>query len=170
MKRDPEKIREWQARSRGEQIKRLEDRLTQSLSSHLTPDQRELLGLRRRASHKNRSGGTQSNWRAAVIELRGGYCRAMFTAGTPCGGRLEVDHVVERSQGGHWVIQNGTPLCQKHHRDKTTGKLKVAYEWLDQDQILWLAEKGHVAWDEQGRPYGRMCKGFEARRASSDGS
>ena len=88
---------------------------------------------------------------------------------------LEVDHVMERSQGGKSHVGNGLILCGPFHGGsspfaegchgaKTAGKLLIERDWLDDDQIEYLAEIGWVVWDEHGEPIGRGCRAFAAAR------
>ena len=83
-------------------------------------------------------------------------CRARYTA-TPCEGRLEVNHVIPRSQGGPSVVANGMPLCAHHHRLVTDAVLAMHWSWLDDDQVEWLAVEGHVWVDVHGPHRGRFA-------------
>lgn len=66
-------------------------------------------------------------------------------------------------------MENGCMLCLDCHQKKTERKMLFRREWLDEDQIRWLAEQGWVAWDEEGIPYGRGSRGFaRATPATSD--
>ena len=97
---------------------------------------------------------------------RGAFCRA-------CGDTydLQADHVMERSQGGTSVVENGMILCGPWsrvtpggcHARKTESRMLIRYEWLDDDQIAWLKDVGWVWWEE-GVPHGRGCKGFAERK------
>jgi 5-methylcytosine-specific restriction endonuclease McrA len=100
-------------------------------------------------------------WRRQVEVLRGSYCRA-------CGTKrdLQCDHVMPRSQGGPSVVENGTMLCREHHDQKTAGTILYRFEWLDEDQVAWLAQVGWVMWDSDGRPRGRGFKHFAAKRVA----
>lgn len=64
------------------------------------------------------------------------------------------------------MVENGTMLCQRHHQMKTESKIQYRYEWLDEDQIAWLAQIGWVTWDADGRPRGRGLRHFAARGAA----
>lgn len=98
-------------------------------------------------------------WRRAVIALRGRVCRR-------CGATndLQADHVMSRSQQGPSVVENGMMLCREPcHRLVTENKIQYEYDWLDPDQIVWLAEVGYVAYDDDGIPYGRGLRNFAER-------
>lgn len=107
-----------------------------------------------------------SGWRADVIAKRGGYCRA---CGYSVVEKLQCDHIKPRSQGGTSVVENGMMLCGPFgsdqwgsgecHRRKTEKDMLVSKEWLDEDQIAWLAEVGWVEWID-GEPHGHGCRSF----------
>lgn len=63
-------------------------------------------------------------------------------------------------------MENGLILCQKHHEQKTNSEIQIQYEWLDEDQVAWLAEVGWVAWDDDGEPYGRGMRHFAPRKVA----
>jgi hypothetical protein len=109
-----------------------------------------------RASRRN-----DSNWRNDCLTRRGRVCRAAGEGG--CGGGLQVDHVVPRSPGGPSVISNGLVLCAAHHTAKTESRLLIRPQWLDADQVAFLAEFGWVAWQADGQPQGRGWRHFESR-------
>lgn len=138
LKSDPAKIQAWHARSQ--------------------PMRRTK--MQKREPHtKSKNGKSRRNdapWRNEVMELRGKACRA-------CDSRewVQCDHVWPRSQGGPSVVENGLPLCRVCHEDKTASLLKIRPEWLDDDQLDWLAEVGWVEWNEQGQPQGRGWRHFE---------
>ena len=94
---------------------------------------------------------SEAGWRTEVIEKRGRSCRV-------CGGTdVEIDHLIPKGMGGSarlTRIENGLPLCRRHHRDKTEHKLKIQRRWLDQDQLDWLAYWGYCRWDENGETWG----------------
>lgn len=106
-----------------------------------------------------------SGWRAQCLEARGAWCRV-------CGGTgdLQVHHVVPRSQGGPSVVENGQVVCgpwsttSPHaggcHAAFTEHRLLNRREWLDPDQVEWLAEFGWVRWDDDGEVSGRGCRSF----------
>lgn len=71
-----------------------------------------------------------------------------------------------RGQGGPSVVENGLLLCRTHHEQKTLGRLKIEYRWLDPDQVAWLADVGWVTWDADGQPYGRGWKHFAPMTAA----
>jgi 5-methylcytosine-specific restriction endonuclease McrA len=91
-----------------------------------------------------------------VIAKRGAYCRSCGT-----GQDLQADHVMPKSQGGRSVVENGTMLCRTCHQAKTEKRIKYKREWLDEDQVDWLAKTGWVSWDEDGRTRGPGYRGFE---------
>jgi hypothetical protein len=65
-----------------------------------------------------------------------------------------------RSQGGPSVVENGMMLCRECHQRKTERRMLIRREWLDPDQIAWLADVGWVWWDETGAVWGRGRNGF----------
>jgi hypothetical protein len=79
---------------------------------------------------------------------------------------LQADHIKPRSQGGPSVVENGMMLCEDHHTAKTESRLKIRYEWLDEDQVAWLQQVGWVWWDDAGEVYGRGRKHFEPKRSA----
>lgn len=125
-----------------------------------------------RASGRAKARRNDGPWRSQCLEKRGAWCRV-------CGysGRVEIDHVFPRSQGGPSVVENGLPLCPTHHQAKTESRLRFRFEWFDADQIAWLEEVGWVSWDADGQPAGRGWRHFEplttkqtARRAPAAGN
>lgn len=94
-------------------------------------------------------------WRRKVLEIRGAFCRSCGVYGEH---KVQADHVMPRGQGGESAVENGLVLCGPWgfdcHGRKTRKELLVRPEWLDQDQIDWLAERGWVWWDEAGEVYG----------------
>lgn len=132
--------------------------------TRFAPDPSRLAKPQPRAKNRRRNDGP---WREECLTRRGAYCRACgpFTQfvdsnGQPRGRRLEVDHIWPRSQGGPSVVENGLPLCESHHADKTASRIVIEPGWLDPDQARWLASVGWVAWDGAGQPYGRGMKHF----------
>ena len=117
-------------------------------SSHLS---RVVSGQRWKKSRRR----NDAPWRAAVIALRGEYCRH---CGQTWG--LECDHLKPRSQGGLSVVENGLMLCRSAHLRKTEYRLKIERSWLDEDQIAYLAEIGWVAWGDDGEPFGTGMRSF----------
>ena len=99
-----------------------------------------------------------AKWRKSVLNLNGHYC----VAGIKCSGRLEAHHIIYRSQGGKEHAENGIPLCSEHHAAVHARTLLVDWRWLSKASLDYLADRGWVAWDEQGEPYGRGYKGFAA--------
>ena len=144
---DPAKNRAW--RERG--VKAWQDR------------QRAATPLNRSRTPKSPRGAPRRRndapWRAEVIAKRGAYCRR---CGKVMG--LQADHVISRSQRGPSVVENGMMLCgEPCHRLITEHKILYEFEWFDPDQIRWLAEHNHVAWDDEGLPYGRSFQNFAPR-------
>ena len=165
MNRDPEKHRAWQRRGAANYAAKQRER-------GRSPQKRSEKGAPRRSPLSSRPKRNDSGWRAECIEKRGAWCRA-------CGfsGRVELDHIVPRSQGGPSVVENGLPLCPSDHQAKTESRLRFRFEWFDADQIAWLEEVGWVSWDADGQPAGRGWRHFEplttkqtARRASAAGN
>lgn len=105
----------------------------------------------------------QRTWRDQLRKVRPYRCVAAYEAATlgPCRGRLEADHIWERSQGGPYAVENGAFLCASHHLAKTRNELQYRYDWLEADQVAWFAAAGFVAWDRcTGEPYGRGWRTF----------
>jgi len=103
---------------------------------------------------KRRRPRTDSTWRAECVARRGSYCRGCGDTRQP-----QADHIIPRAQGGPSVVENGMILggpfgCGCHDR-KTAHRLLVQRAWLDDDQVQWLAEHGHVTWTATGDPTGR---------------
>jgi hypothetical protein len=46
---------------------------------------------------------------------------------------------------------------------KTEHRLLVRPEWLDEDQIIWLAENGYARWDDDGEVHGERRRIFARR-------
>jgi hypothetical protein len=116
-----------------------------------------------RAKNRKRN---DSAWREECLERRGRYCRVCCTLATPhVPGRLEIDHIWPRGQGGPSVVENGLVLCSMHHQAKTESRIKIRFEWLDPDQRAWLADVGWIWWDDAGSPAGHGMKHFAARAA-----
>lgn len=108
---------------------------------------------------KPRRPRSDAGWRSDVLFRRGGFCRACGDTRQP-----QADHLIPRAQGGPSIVENGLPLggpfgCGCHDL-KTAHKLLVQRDWLDPDQIEWLAEQGHVEWTESGEPVGRHARLF----------
>lgn len=109
-------------------------------------------------------------WRRDVLALRGEWCRS-------CGDSadLQIDHVQERSQGGASDVENGLVLCGPWsrvtpagcHVRKTEGRMLIEFDWLDPDQVEYLAAVGWVWWDADGVPNGPGCRGFANRRVEA---
>jgi hypothetical protein len=106
-----------------------------------------------------------SRWRAECIQLRGARCRG-------CGDTKDVQmhHVLPRAHGGESVVENGQPMCGPWtavgppggcHAALTEHRMCNRREWLDDDQLTWLKERGWVWWDDEGVPHGRGSRGFE---------
>ncbi len=117
----------------------------------------------KRAKNRKRNDAT---WREQCLAVRGRYCRACITRSAPgakFASRLQVDHVMPRSQGGPSVLGNGLVLCETHHMAKTASEILIEYGWLDPDQVAWLEVVGWVRWQDDGTPAGRGWKHFAAR-------
>ncbi|MGH7743279.1 MAG: HNH endonuclease [Candidatus Dormibacteria bacterium] len=105
-----------------------------------------------------------SQWRADCLELRGPWCRA-------CGDSrdVQVHHILPRAHGGESVVENGQPMCGPWtlagpaggcHAQLTEHRMLNRREWLDDDQAIWLADRGWVWWDAKGEPNGRGFRSF----------
>jgi 5-methylcytosine-specific restriction endonuclease McrA len=104
-------------------------------------------------------------WREECLARRGRFCRACGPAGVGIR-KLEIDHVKPRSQGGPSIVENGLVLCAAHHAMKTESRILIRREWLDPDQIDWLAAVGWVCWDADGQVSGRGMRHFAATDAA----
>lgn len=63
-----------------------------------------------------RAGGTTTEWR----KLRGVVFRTMGDACYMCGDKAtEIDHIIERAEGGTDDLENLQPLCNTCHKGKT---------------------------------------------------
>lgn len=141
LKADPEKTRAWQRRS--QPIAR----------SALKP------GAPKKRTKKRRN---DAPWKVEVHRRYGTLC-------VSCGAKRDVqaDHMMPRSQGGASDPRNGLPLCGPFsdtgmdcHGRKTASTMLIRPEWLDQEQIDFLAEVDWVHWDEDGQPRGRGWRHF----------
>jgi hypothetical protein len=125
---------------------------------------------KRRASRARQRARNDAPWRAEVMALRGEQCRA-------CGStqQVEADHVIERSQCGPSIVENGLPLCGEFgpcqaHLRKTRNQLQIRRDWLDPDQIEWLDRQGHARWDpDDGTVSGRFWKTFAPAGNDTEG-
>jgi 5-methylcytosine-specific restriction endonuclease McrA len=157
LKTDPAKTRAWQERSK-RLSRAVQPRGATAVETTTkdTPTETagSATGKRRRKPRRN-----DAPWRSEVFALRGAYCRV-----PGCVGRdLQCDHLIPRSQGGPSVVPNGVPWCQEHHDQKTAHQLRIRPEWLDGDQLEWLAAEGHAVWDETGEVRGRHRRLFTRR-------
>lgn len=111
-------------------------------------------------------------WRGEVVELNGwgcvvatgGWTPAVGDGGGDCEGPMEAHHLIFGSGRPKYEVANGLPLCRLHHQQAHSGWLKIRPEWLSPAATLWLADQGYVAWDADGKPYGRKWKVFDERR------
>ena len=147
---DIDQQRAWLRRSQEAAAKRARDALAPTRTA------------KRKATRQRSHARNDAAWRKQVMALRGEACRA-------CGSsrHVECDHLIERSQGGPSVIENGTPLCGEFgpcraHVRKTRNELQIRREWLDPDQVEWLAQEGHARWEPDGTVTGRFHKTFAA--------
>ena len=112
-----------------------------------------------RYARRRRNSRNDAVWRAEVLAARGAYCRACGDTRNP-----QTDHLIPRAQGGPSVVPNGIvlggPFGCGHHVAKTEGRLRIRREWLDPEQLEWLAAEGHVLWLENGETVGRHRKLF----------
>lgn len=142
---DLERVREWQRRTQ----QRAFDRAQARRDAPPPVDQ-----PRRRPRRPRRN---DSGWRATCLELYGEWCRV---PDCPHPQPVEMDHLIQRSQGGPSVPGNGLPLCRVHHRLKTDCLLLVAPEWLDPRHVRWLSDEGHAEWLMDGVVVGRHYRIF----------
>lgn len=76
--------------------------------------------------------------------------------------------MMPRGQGGKSDPRNGLPLCGPWsqntiggcHQLKTDGRIVIEPEWLEQEQIEFLAAVGWVRWNEAGQPEGLGWRHF----------
>lgn len=99
-------------------------------------------------------------WRRECLQRRGAFCRACGYSYEP---HLQIDHIKPRSQLGPSVVENGLVLCGPFgrgcHDRKTNSSMLIERDWLDDDQIVWLAETGWVEWIN-GEPHGLGWRHF----------
>lgn len=165
---DPEKVKAWQDRSRSE----LKRSTLASSSSGLARASSGSAGstAARSSVSRSRTRRNDSGWRAECLAVRGSSCRACGSTGP-----VQMDHLIPRSQRGPSVVENGLPLCDPWasgssfpegcHQAKTDHKLLIRPEWLDADQIAWLAEKGYARWcPDTGEVSGEHWKIFDNAR------
>mgnify|MGYP002722322936 CR=1 FL=1 len=150
MQRDPAKAKAWQERGARRYQERLEARARNGIEKAPERQRPE------KPKHAPKARRNYGPWREACLTLRGRYCRACGRANV----KLEADHMKPRSQGGLSVVENGLILCSEHHEQKTLSKLQIRKEWLDSDQVAWLAREGWVVWDESGDVSGRGMRHF----------
>lgn len=103
-----------------------------------------------------------AQWRQKVYALRGRWCRS---CGESRPERIQVDHMIPRTPATRWEPCNGLPLCDdfgkgRCHPRKTAHQLAIQRDWLDPDQIEWLAQQGHAEWQPDGTVTGRHCRLF----------
>ena len=158
----PEKLREWQRRSNERQLQRR----MEASGDRNSPERSKTSQI---GSQRRKAKGPRYNdgpWRGEVMDLHGERCKA-------CGdtSHIEADHVIPKSQDStarHDVL-NGLPLCGAFSRNtpggchpkKTAGTLKFRAEWFLPAQLDYLRQKGWVAWNDQGEPFGRGHKHFD---------
>ena len=147
---DLDKLRAWQRRTQEVAAKRAREATAPARTE------------RRKRQRSHARSRNDAAWRAQVMELRGERCRA-------CGSsrHVECDHLIERSQGGPSIPENGLPLCGEFgpcraHVRKTRNELRIHRDWLDADQIEWLAREGYARWEDDGTVTGRFHKTFAA--------
>lgn len=51
-------------------------------------------------------------------------------------------------------------MCREHHEMKTRHELLIDPAWLDEDQLMWLADQGHAEWLLDGVVVGRHRRLF----------
>lgn len=143
---DPAKNRAWQQRSKPMQ------------RANLNSGPPAVGSSPRRAKPKRNDGP----WKAEVHRRYGVVC-------VSCGATRDVqaDHIWPRGQGGPSDPRNGLPLCgdfsdtgENCHGRKTASTMVIRHEWLQQEQIDFLADAGWVRWDEDGQPHGRGWRHF----------
>lgn len=173
---DPAKARQWQQRSQQRALAKLRER-----GAKLAPRERAVTvkATDLQAAKQARKPAKRHNdgpWRAACVEAYGEVCRN-------CGDttHVEMDHVIPKSQDrtARADVENGLPLCgafsrsspfpEGCHPAKTAGRLRFNPDWFSQGQLEYLAAKGYVDFDDDGNPFGRGYKHFEARKARASG-
>lgn len=119
--------------------------------------------LRQQPTKKRRRKPSDGPWRNDVLKKRGQFCRACARSYD-----LQADHMIPRSQGGPSIVANGLPMCGPFagdcHGKRTRYELKIERDWLDQDQVDWLADQGHAVWEADGSVSGRHRKLFAPMR------
>lgn len=112
-------------------------------------------------------------WRNQCAEARGLYCRS---CGESDPQRLECNHVWPKGQQGPSVVENGMFLCGWRstvtpggcHPAVTEARLLMRRDWLDPDQVAWLAEVEYVWWDDKGEVWGRGSRRFAPVRVMKE--
>ena len=150
MRPDPEKVRTWQRRGAERYAAKQRQRAARAREGSGTP----------RPARRSKPARNDGPWRNECIARYGDWCRSCAARG------CQMDHMKPRSQGGQSDVRNGLPLCRSCHERKTAGTLQIRYEWLDAEQVTYLAEIGWVAWDAAGQTYGEGYKHFAARVAA----
>lgn len=84
--------------------------------------------------------------------------------------RVQIDHVIPKSQGGLYVPGNGVLVCGPFsvaskfengcHDAKTNSRLQYRRDQLHPVTIEYLDEQGWVTWDDDGQPRGRGWRHF----------
>lgn len=98
-----------------------------------------------------------ARWARKALDTYGPACQICHRTDLP----IEVDHLVPRAQQGPSEVGNAAIMCREHHRMKTDHELLIRPGWLWPMQVDWLAENGHVWW-ENGEVYGPRRQLFTA--------
>ena len=61
---------------------------------------------------------------------------------------------------GPSVVENGMPLCRRHHDAVHAYLVRISPDWLSDAQIEWLDTHGHARWEDDGTVSGPHCKLF----------
>ena len=88
-------------------------------------------------AHERRERDISEATRQAVLERDNGQCQACGQAGD---NRLQLHHVIYRSQGGSHDEENLVTLCFDCHKDVHDGLLRLAFiEWRPGDYSWFCA-------------------------------
>lgn len=117
--------------------------------------------LTRRTSNRRGNRRNDAQWRADCLELRGDWCRVPHC---PHPQPVQMDHLIPRAHGGPSVVENGWPVCRRHHELKTGHLLLVDPTWLDLDQRIWLRDHNYVTWLLDGVAVGTRRRIFADAR------
>ena len=92
-----------------------------------------------------------ADWKECMLFFRAScaYCGAK--EGRAAADKLDRDHLVPISQGGHTVKYNIVPACRKCNRGRGNKEWRA---WFRQQEFYTAAKEAHIdAWHKKGEPY-----------------